>query len=280
MEPYETVLVIIAVVAALLALGFGLWLFLVAPRLCGKKMEKYKSLHYAHRGLHKEGVPENSLAAFSRACDAGFAIELDIRLSSDGELVVFHDETLLRTSGVDKKVSELTARELGEIRLFGTEEHIPTFCEVLSLVDGRVPLLVEIKQAAGEGSVAERFLTEIEGYRGDYIVESFNPMALRTVRRSRPDILTGILSSEFMKDEKFRGSILYRQLERLRTNFLARPDFISYDKDGWRVTALRLIRCIFRAPTLTWTVKSREEEEKAREYGFDGVIFEGYLPKK
>ncbi|MBQ7363087.1 MAG: glycerophosphodiester phosphodiesterase [Clostridia bacterium] len=241
-------------------------------------MEKYKSVRFAHRGLHGEGAVENSLTAFSRACDAGFGIELDVRLSSDGELVVFHDATLARVCGRDEKVVDLTADELKKIPLGSTEDCIPTFREVLSLVAGRVPLLVEIKKDVGEGAVAERFLSEIADYDGEYIAESFNPFALRTVRRARPDILLGILSTEYTRNEKCKGKIFYRQLERLRMNFLCRPDFIAYDKEGWRVTALRLIRRLFKVPTLAWTVKSEDEERLARSCGFDSVIFEKYMP--
>jgi len=274
----EIVLTVLLSLAGVALLGFLLWLFLVAPRMSRGKMEKYKSVRYAHRGLHGEGAPENSLTAFSRACDRGFGIELDIRLSSDGELVVFHDETLMRMCTREERVSSLTRSELSKIRLGDSDDTVPSFREVLELVGGRVPLLIEIKQAAGEGNVAERFLSEIADYTGEYIVESFNPFALRTVRRARPDILLGILSTEYMKEERFRGNLLYRQLERLRLNFLARPDFISYDKNGSRVLALRLIRKLFRTPTLAWTVKSEAEEKLAKEQGFDGVIFEKYLP--
>ena len=100
---------------------------------------------YAHRGLHKEGVPENSLAAFEDACRAGFGIELDVQLSHDGEVMVFHDYTLIRMTGCDKKLCELDAKELMTLTLAGTDQTIPTLKQVLALVDGRVPLLVELK---------------------------------------------------------------------------------------------------------------------------------------
>ncbi len=277
----EILLVALLSLLGLALLAFLFWLFLVAPRMspAGRgEMKKYKGVNFAHRGLHGDGAPENSLTAFERAVNAGFGIELDIRLSSDGKLVVFHDETLLRMCGREGRAVDFTSEELGKIRLGDTEDCIPTLREVLSLVGGRVPLLIEIKQNANEGNVAERFVTEIADYRGDYIVESFNPFALRTVRRARPDILLGILSAEYMKDERFKGSFLYRQLERLRLGFLCRPDFIAYDKSGYRVTALRMIRRLFRVHTLAWTVKSEDEERLARERGFGGVIFEKYLP--
>lgn len=270
--------VFLSLLGAVLLLAL-LWVFLVAPRGTKKKFEKFTKVRFAHRGLHTEGAPENSLTAFERACQAGFGIELDIRLSKDGELVVFHDETLTRVCGIDGKVSDYTAKELSEFSLSGSSDTVPAFREALSLVGGRVPLLIELKQAQGEGSVAEKFLEEIKDYRGEFIVESFNPLALRKVRRARRDIFLGILSTEYMKEEKFRGKPAYRQLERLRLNFLVRPDFIAYNKNGYGVTALKLLKKIFKAPLFAWTVKSEKEEALARERGFDTVIFENYIPK-
>ena len=241
-------------------------------------MERFIRERYAHRGLHGDGAAENSLTAFRLAVEGGYGIELDIRLSRDGELVVFHDETLERVCGDPRRVVDLELSELRSMHLSGTEDTVPTLREVLELVAGRVPLLIEIKLAPGESGVAEKFIEEIRDYGGDYIVESFNPMALRYVRRSRGDILIGILSAPYTRNKKFKGKAVYRQLERLRLNFLFRPDFIAYDKDGHDVTALRVLRRLHRVPTVAWTVRSEDEEREARAHGFDTVIFEGYTP--
>ena len=256
------------------------WLWLYAPGKPKSDIQKYKSVKFAHRGLHGDGVAENSLTAFRLARDKGYGIELDVRLSKDGELVVFHDQALERVTGVPGKVVDKTVRELSEIKLSGTEDTVPTFKEVLELIEGRVPLLIEIKQDVGESGVAERFIEEIEGYNGEFIVESFNPLALRAVKKARPDIIRGILSMEYMKDDKYKGKLLYRQLERLRFNFLMRPHFIAYDKSGHSVSALCYIRKNYGIPLFAWTVRSEEEEKEALKNGFDTVIFEGYLPQK
>ena len=241
-------------------------------------MERFICERYAHRGLHGDGAAENSLTAFRLAVEGGYGIELDIRLSRDGELVVFHDETLERVCGDPRRVVDLELSELRSMRLSGTEDTVPTLREVLELVAGRVPLLIEIKLAPGESGVAEKFIEEIRDYGGEYIVESFNPMALRYVRRSRSDILIGILSAPYTRNKKLKGKAVYRQLEKLRLNFLFRPDFIAYDKDGHDVTALRVLRGLHRVPTVAWTVRSEDEERAARAHGFDTVIFEGYTP--
>ena len=279
---FEVVLAIIfASLAAIAVIWVCLWLFLITPRSCRrKKMEKFKAVKYAHRGLFNSERAENSLSAFKAAVDAGFGIELDVRLTSDGKLVVFHDPTLTRVCGVEGKVREHTAEELAGLSLSGTGEGVPTLAEVLALVDGAVPLLIEMKQDPGESGVGEALAEEIKGYNGPYIVESFNPMALRALKKCRPDVLLGMLSMEYSKDERYKGKMLYTLLEKLMMNFLARPDFISYDHRGYKVPALRFVRRVFGTPLLAWTIKSFSEEQDAVCHGFDTVIFEGYIPEK
>lgn len=266
---------------ALLLLVFWLVrLYMLAPGRRNAEMEKYKSVKYAHRGLHDGDRAENSMSAFAAAKAEGYGIELDVRLTKDGEVVVFHDPTLNRVCGVEGRVIDLTLEELRAVRLSGTADTIPTLREVLELIDGAIPLLIEIKQDPSEGSVSESFLEVIKDYRGDYIVESFNPFALRTVRKLRPDILCGILSTDYTRSEKHKGKPLYWLLSRLYLNFLMRPDFIAYDKMGGNIPTLRFIRRKFNTPLIAWTVKSREEELSALGDGFDTVIFEGYLSDK
>lgn len=277
MHPIEIVALI------LLALGIAIWLcslYMIYPGKRREEIDKYKTVKYAHRGLHNEERAENSLSAFAAAKEMGFGIELDVRLSKDGELMVYHDDNLSRSVGIDGKFSDFTREELQKMKLSGTDDTIPTFKEVLDLIDGEIPLLVEIKMASGDVGVAEKFVEVIDGYKGDFIVESFNPFALRTVKELRPDILRGILSMEYMKDPKHKGKILYRLLQNLRLNFAMHPDFIAYEKKGYAVPNLRKIRRSFKTPLIAWTVQSKEEEEFALSHGFDTVIFEGYIPEK
>ena len=275
-----TALAIILFSLIFLLLVFAIaWAFLVAPARRDPRMDKFIKTKYAHRGLHGEGVCENSMTAFARAAEAGYGIELDVRLSSDGELVVFHDDTLLRVAGIDKKVAELTREELSRVHIGGTDDCVPTLREVLELVDGRVPLLIEIKMGIGEDAVVFKFLEVIESYRGEYIVESFNPSALKIIREKRPDILVGFLSMEYSKTETFRGKKVYRCLELLLSDFMYRPNFIAYDKAGAGKLTLKAMKKLFSANLVAWTVKSAEEEENIKNV-FDTVIFEGYLPEK
>ena len=268
------------ILAAILISAWLVSLYLVCPGRRSKEMEKYKSVKYAHRGLHDSDKAENSLSAFAAAKELGFGIELDVRLSKDGELMVFHDDNLSRMAGKEGKVIDFTAEELANMKLAGTNDGIPTLRQVLDLIDGAIPLLIEIKMSGDESGVAEKFIEVIDGYKGDFIVESFNPVALKTVKKLRPDIMRGILSAEYMKNPKHKGKLLYRLLQNLQLNFLMRPDFVAYEKDGYRVPNLRFIRRNFDTPLIAWTIKSKEEELAAIGHGFDTVIFEGYIPEK
>ncbi len=255
---------------------FLLYLFLIAPKN-KKDMKKYKKVMYAHRGLHNAERAENSMSAFRAAVEAGYGIELDIRLSRDGELVVFHDDTLDRVCGREGKVIDFTADELAEFKLSGTDDGIPRFADVLSLVDGKVPLLVEIKENPGNSAVSEAACRMLAEYKGDFIVESFNPLSLRTVKKGLPEVTRGILSHRYYEYEQYRKP-LYFLLQSLLLNFLCRPAFIAYDHRHARSFALRFVRSFFDVPTLAWTVRSADEEKAARKNGFDGIIFENYLP--
>ena len=253
-----------------------LYLFLIAPRN-RRQMNKFKSVMYAHRGLHNGERAENSMSAFRAAVEGGYGIELDVRLSRDGKLVVFHDDTLDRVCGREGKVIDFTADELATFSLNGTSDGIPLFTDVLRLVDGRVPILVEIKEDPGNSRVSEKTCEILRDYKGDYIIESFNPLSLRTVKGIMPHIPRGILSHRYYSYEQYRKP-LYFILQSLLLNFLCRPAFIAYDHRHASAFGLRLIRTLFRTPTLAWTVRSAEEEATARKNGFDGIIFESYIP--
>lgn len=272
---------ILAIVfAALSAILFSTYIYLVAPGKKRPDMERFKTVRFAHRGLHGSGRAENSLSAFRAAVEAGYGIELDVRLSSDGELVVFHDDTLDRVTKETGPVDEKTAEELSKIKLCETEDTVPTFSEVLRLVDGRVPLLVELKERAGEYGVTRKAMELLREYKGEYIVESFNPLALSLLKKEMPEVLRGFLSSDFTKNEKYKGQIKYFFLENLLFNLLCRPDFISYNHEAHKNRSLRFIRTVFKPATICWTVTSREDEDLAYKHGFDGVIFEGYIPEE
>jgi len=248
----------------------------VMPRFSKKKeIKKFASYKYAHRGLHGDGVAENSLTAFSLAAERGYGIELDVRLTRDGEVVVFHDATLERVTSREGRVIDFDAAELKKMRLLDTEDTVPLFSEVLSLVAGRVPLLVELKEEPGNRGVAMKALEILRDYGGEYIIESFNPLTLGDVRRKNPDIITGILSTNYLKDKKYRKP-LYFAVQTFLTNLLCRPDFVSYNVEEYKNLGFRLFRALFGVCSFAWTVKTEKQEDEAFKHGFDTVIFEGY----
>ena len=271
------IFIILISAGAFFVLGLFVYLFAVKPRGKRKETKKFFGVKYAHRGLHMEGVEENSMTAFKNAVEKGYGIELDVRFSKDGELVVFHDATLKRVCGVDKRVVDLTLSELKEINFGSTEETIPTFKEVLELVDGTVPLLVEIKQDMGEGDVATAACRMLKEYKGDYMIESFNPLAIMTVKKELPHIVRGILSDNYMRNKSMRKP-LYILLKNLMFNFLCRPDFVAFNHcELERSFTVRLVKKLYDPPLFAWTVRSEEEEKRCYDKGFDGVIFEDYL---
>ena len=273
----KTLVIVSLSAISLFLLFFLIYLFLISPGKKRAEMDRYKRVKYAHRGLHNELRPENSLSAFSAAVEAGYGIELDVRLSRDGELVVFHDDTLDRMTCESGRVDERDFSELSKIKLNGSSDTIPAFRAVLEIVSGRVPLLVEIKEDAGKYGVTEKTLEVLSSYKGEYIIESFNPLALGRVKKKAPRVMRGHLSQNFLSEKKYR-SFIYFLLQNLLLNVICRPDFIAYRHTDWKNAPLRMIRGIFNTPTLAFTVRSKEEEALAYEHGFDGVIFEGYIP--
>lgn len=241
-----------------------------------KDIDEFIGTRYAHRGLHDDKKAENSISAFKAAVDHGFGIELDIRLSKDNKLVVFHDDTLDRVCGREGKVRDFTAAELATFKLSGTEDGIPTFDEVLKVVDGKVPLLVEIKELTNDSAVSLHAIKALSSYKGAFIVESFNPLTVGRVSRAMPEVCCGFLSQNFTKEEKNRKP-LYFILEHLLFNRICNPSFIAYRHDHHYMPMLKLVR-LLGGRTFAWTVRSEAEEMLAYEHGFDAVIFENYIP--
>ena len=259
------------VLCAVLGSLAGLFLFYFFSLLCRTRRPEARALlrlPFAHRGLHGAGVPENSLSAFRAAVAAGVGIELDVQLSADGALMVFHDDTLLRMTGKAGKVSDYPCAELQRISLAESEETIPTLTEVLSLVAGRVPLLVEIKYHNRISETCEKTAALLDAYEGPYLMESFHPLAVRWFRKNRPQVLRGQLSSAVCK-QKFTFSNF--AVDSMLLNFLGRPDFIAYSVDDKGHLPFLLAR-LWRPYTVAWTV--RTEAQLAAAKGFDQIIFE------
>ena len=178
-------------IALALALLAALAVFLIAPARA-HRANAWRGTAFAHRGLHGDGAEENTLEAFERACCAGYGIELDVQLSRDGEVVVFHDDSLRRMTGDARRVDQLDWAQLRALRV-GAGGRIPLLSEVLAQVDGRVPLLVELKNGRRNRALCAATLAQLREYRGAYMIESFNPLMLRWFRRRAPEVLRGQL---------------------------------------------------------------------------------------
>ncbi len=267
----------IKVGAALTSLA-GAALFLIAPRMTNKPdRTPLMGVHYAHRGLFDNAfeAPENSLLAFRKAVEAGYGIEMDVQLSKDKIPVVFHDATLNRACGIDGNVWDYTLEELQKMKLFGSEQTIPTFAEVLEVIGGEVPIIVEYKLDVAQTEVCQLGNELLSQYNGPYCIECFHPLALIWYKKNRPDVIRGQLCMEYWKEEKYKGKPLYLLLSYLVSNVATRPDFIAYKHQDASNLSRRLCRML-GALSVTWTIKSQEEYEAVKDQ-FDLFIFDSCI---
>ncbi|MBO5394590.1 MAG: glycerophosphodiester phosphodiesterase [Clostridia bacterium] len=227
----------------------------------------------AHRGLHDKAAPENSLAAFANAIDNGYAIEFDVRSIADGTVIVFHDESLSRLTDNDGYVKFLNKADLSLLSLKGSEEKIPTLQEALDFIDGRVPILIEIKNDGKVGDLEKSVLEILKNYTGDYAIQSFNPYVLEYFKKNAPHILRGQLAG-FFKGQKLAFFKKYALKRMLLNSKISYPDFISYEAAR---LPNRFVRKYKKLPLLAWTVKSQSEYMKVVKY-CDNIIFEGFEP--
>lgn len=258
-----------------------LYFLMIMPRIVYKPdTSPFLEWLYAHRGLHNNEakVPENSLAAFQKAVEAGFGIELDVQVSRDGVPVVFHDFTLDRMCGVEGKVCDYSYEELRRFTLLGAGERIPAFSEVLKLVDGRTPLIVELKTERTDMSVCRAVDRLCRHYKGLYCIESFNPLAVFWYRRHRREIVRGQLADAFIKEGEYVGTVSFL-LQNLMFNWVGKPDFIAYNCKYPKMLSARLCKMLYRSKAAAWTIRSREELAEARKY-YDMFIFDSFVPAK
>lgn len=268
----------------------GLTCALVAPRhgdpVIDQQWREISRYRYAHRGLHCEGVPENSMAAFLRAREFGFGVELDVHLTADGELVVIHDSDIRRMCGRDGIVEEMTLSELRECRLLDTDEQIPTFDEALSVFDcdptGEsempAPVIVEIKVHNGNyAELCERVMRCLDDHLVRYCVESFDVRAVAWMRQNRPEVIRGQLAWNYWPE---RERPLYERVggTALLSNVATRPDFVAYRFSDCDNPAVRLSCDVLGGHLVVWTVRN-ERDLRAAEAAGAVVIFEGFLPE-
>ena len=248
----------------------------------GKKemTEAFDGWLYAHRGFHQRpDAPENSLEAFRCAVDRGYGIELDVHLLKDGTLAVLHDSSLKRMTGREGNIEDLTAKDLPSCFLGKSKETIPTFRQVLDLVDGRTPLIVELKAFNGNDvALTDKACKMLAGYRGLYCIESFSPLVVRHLAKHYPDIVRGQLSMNFLKTpgtlplpEAFVGTFMLHA-------FLGRPDFVAYQYKDRKNLGNRFCLHILGKKGAAWTLRSDEDLKQAQKEGL-WPIFERFEPR-
>lgn len=250
--------------------------FMIAPaKASEEKKDAFMGANIAHRGLHKadKSIPENSLAAFRAAVDGGYGVELDVHITKDGHLVVFHDDDTRRMCGVNASVEELTLAELQKLYLAGSGEHIPSLGEVLAVIDGQVPIILEIKRGGRNDELCRRVYEMLMCYRGEVCVESFDPFIVRWWYKNAPEVLRGQLSCTPDRLSKATGRLNAFLVGNLLTNFLCRPNFIAYGICEKKPLTVRICEKM-GAMSVAYTSHGYAAEEEN-----DAVIFEFYRPR-
>ena len=236
-----------------------------------KGLHEFRGWGYAHRGLHGNGVPENSMPAFRKALDGGYGIEFDVHLMKDGNLAVIHDSSLKRTAGADVLIEDLTLADLENYSLEGTDEKIPLFSEVLDLYAGKAPLIIELKAHGNHAALTEAVCDAMKDYSGVYCMESFDPRVVQWLCKNRPDIIRGQLAENFLKAKQNPLNIVFKfLLTNQLMNFLTRPDFIAYKFADRNTLGTKICRKLWKLQGVTWTIRSQED--------YDTAVKEGWIP--
>ncbi len=228
----------------------------------------------AHRGLFNNvDIPENSIPAFVAARENNFGIELDVQMSADGVLVVFHDDSLKRMTGADGLVCEKTFEELRQLRLLDTDCQIPTFEEFLQAAGG-VNLVVEIKTHKNIGELEQKVVDALANYQGNYCVESFNPYIIRWFKVNAPHIIRGQLATNLKNTKMAKWKVwLLKNLMLCKWNG---SQFIAYDAEY--ITKVKAVkRFSKKIPIICWTIKSQEQYDSLKDH-FENIIFDSFMP--
>lgn len=275
-----TVFLIVAIVLVVCIL---LYLLSLRGRWNNPKLDELKQYDYAHRGYHDrlKDIPENSLAAFRAAAKNGFGAELDVHLTKDDKLVVMHDESLMRMTGVDANICDLNGTDLEQYTLLHTQEPIPYLEEVLPIFEqAKLPLVIELKTAkSNHKQLAKRVLEVLADYPNlKFCIESFDPLAIAEVRKLDDSIVRGQLSTNFTREPDRLHFPLTFMLKHLLLNFLSQPDFVAYKYKYRYCLSVRLCKAIYDVQEFDWTIRTRTQATRALREG-SIIIFEGFDPR-
>ena len=225
----------------------------------------------AHRGLWGDTVVENSLLAYKKATELGYPIEIDVFLTADDVLISIHDRNLKRLTGIDAITTDKTLKELKELFILGSDQKIPTLDEVLSLCEGKSPLLIEIKNQDRGNKCVEKLVERLKNYNGEFAIQSFNPFYINKIKKLAPEFIRGILAS---KTPDTKSIIEKFVVKFMPFNFLIKPDFISYEFTG---LPLRKRKRKNKA-LLSWTVTDQFTYDDIKPH-VNNIIFENFIPR-
>ena len=215
----------------------------------------------AHRGVHIDS-PENSKEAIKEAIKKKYIIEFDVHLLKDNTIIVFHDNNLKRMTGTDKDLKDCTYEEIKNIKLLNSENHIPTLKEILELVDGKVPIIIELKYDQKTGKLEKELVKILDNYKGKFCVKSFNPFSIRWFKKNRPDYIRGLLISHKTKKKRFISNRLMI--------FLTKPDFISCNYKLYKNKKIR--KQMKKIPVIAWTIKNDKNYKKFKNKFYNLII--------
>ena len=267
-------------IAVVIGILFLCYCFLIAPRKAGAEQKApFMGLMAAHRGLYEkdQSVPENSLEAFRRAAEIGYGVELDVQLSKDGAVVVFHDDTVDRMTPEKGRVDCFTLEQLQAMPLMGTEHRMPLFTDVMAVLDTKSPTIVELKSTPNYPELCEKTLAILRTLKGPYCVESFDPRIVHWFYKNAPDIMRGQLTEAFRYWHK-KGDPLWKavMMHTLCVNFLTHPQFIAFGK-GRRPLCWFLGKLV-GTMHVYWTERPDSDHALLAEQ-YDCRIFEHYRPE-
>lgn len=224
----------------------------------------------AHRGLWGNEIIENSVTAYKNAVNNGYPIEIDLYLSTDGVLFSFHDSKLKRMTGADGNIFEKSSQEIKALRLSNSEEQIPTFDEVLEICEGKSPILIEIKDQPNK-TVVDKVIERLKTYKGEFAIQSFNPLYMKRVKKLAPNFIRGVLSHQH---ETKRTAFTRFVIKHMPFNFLIKPDFIAVNYQGVKMIKKKAKN----KAVLVWTVTSCEIANSVKN-DCNNIIFEHFIPQ-
>ncbi len=242
-----------------------------------RNIDWIKTANIAHRGLHSSdfSVPENSLEAFRRAVERGFAIEFDVNLLRDGTLVVFHDGDLERMTGKQGNLLDLDYADIKKLKLLDSNQTIPSLGQVLELVGGKVPMLIELKNHGDNDKMCINFMALMDQYNGPWAVQSFHPFTVKWFKKHRPEVVRGQIAEFFLQDDDMKPTTKWL-LKRMVFNLGNKPDFINY---GLKNLPNRYVERARKQGKIVISYCARTAEELAycRTY-IDNAVFEFFDP--